>query len=173
MPRGTPPVTPSCLGGRTIKNGNGPRTYALRVAGAASAVIRCCSRPVHLRMHASTRERCLGCSLGCSTDLENGRDRRRVRPRRDPICRDWLCDEEQGGFGTVITVITGDAVGANYPPATTCSCWPTSSTTIRPPSTPSRPAGLGSPAGSGPPLLGRLLDQPGPHRAAACCANGW
>jgi hypothetical protein len=47
-------------------------------------------------MHASTRERCLGCSLGCSTDLENGRDRRRVRPPRDPICRDWLCDEEQG-----------------------------------------------------------------------------
>ena len=47
-------------------------------------------------MHASTRERRLGCSLGCSTDLENGRDRRRVRPPRDPICRDWLCDEEQG-----------------------------------------------------------------------------
>ena len=66
-------------------------------------------------MHASTRERCLGCSLGCSTDLENGRDRGRVRPPRDPICRDWLCDEEQRGLRHRITVITGDAVGGELP----------------------------------------------------------
>jgi hypothetical protein len=49
LPFGEPARTGHWLG-QTISEpprGIEPRTYALRVAGAASAVIRSCSRPVH------------------------------------------------------------------------------------------------------------------------------
>ena len=65
-------------------------------------------------MHASTRERCLGCSLGCSTDLENGRDRRRfVLPGiRFAVIG---CAMRNKGLRHRITLITGDAVGGELP----------------------------------------------------------
>ena len=82
------------LAGGTERNFDTSRTYALRVAGATSVETRFRSRPVHCGVHAPMVERCLGCSLGCSTDLQTRRDRRGVRPPRDRIRRDWLCDEE-------------------------------------------------------------------------------
>jgi hypothetical protein len=56
-------------------------------------------------MHASTRERCLGCSLGCSTDLENAE------------AAEWLADYlalTDGRAGSAQIKAAGRTAGHSY-----------------------------------------------------------
>jgi hypothetical protein len=52
-----------------------PVSGAFRVAGTTSVDTRSRSGPVHWACGAPMVERCLGCSLGCSTNLLSGSGR--------------------------------------------------------------------------------------------------